>query len=177
LTGRIGNFSVGALNAVTSDEDAVIANGTLQTRQNVETLTNYAVVRARREFTNQSSLGFMTTFTNRNLDDPTRFLPGGDYTGGLDADWSFGPKYAIRGFLAGSSVHGEAQAIDELQRNNVHSFQRPDAAGLRYEPTRTSMNGYAGSASVSKIAGQRMIFSSNVSFRSPGFEINDVGFL
>jgi len=177
LTGRIGNFSVGALNAVTSDEDAVIAHGTLRTRQTIEPLTNYAVVRARREFANQSSLGFLTTFTNRTLDEPTRFLPGGAYTGGLDADWRFGPKYALRGFLAGSSVHGDTQAIDELQQNNVHSFQRPDSTSLTYDPSRTSMNGYAGSASVSKIAGQRMVFSSNVSVRSPGFEINDVGFL
>jgi len=177
LTGRIGNFSVGALNAVTADEDAIIANGTLQTRQTIEPLTNYAVVRARREFTNQSSLGFMTTLTNRNLDGATTFLPGEAYTGGLDADWRLGPKYAIRSFLAGSTVHGDPTAIDELQRNNVHSFQRPDSSGLTYDPTRTSMNGYGGSASVSKIAGARMVFSSNVGFKSPGFEINDVGFM
>ena len=177
LTGRIGNFSVGALNAVTTDEDAVIANGTVQTRQTIEPLTNYAVVRARREFTNQSSLGFMTTLTNRNLDAATRFLPGEAYTGGLDADWRLGPKYAIRGFLAGSTVHGDPNAIDELQRNNVHSFQRPDSSGLTYDPTRTSMNGYGGSASISKIAGERTVFSSNVGVKSPGFEINDVGFM
>src|SRR5262245_27413392 len=177
LTGRIGNFSVGAMNAVTADEDAIIANGTLQTRQTIEPLTNYAVVRARREFTNQSSLGFMTTLTNRNLDGATTFLPGEAYTGGLDADWRLGPKYAIRSFLAGSTVHGDPTAIDELQRNNVHSFQRPDSSGLTYDPTRTSMNGYGGSASVSKIAGARMVFSSNVGFKSPGFEINDVGFM
>ena len=177
LTGRVGNFSVGALNAVTADEDAVIANGTLQTRQTIEPLTNYSVVRARREFTTQSSLGFMTTLTTRNRDGSTKFLPGEAYTGGLDADWRFGPKYAIRGFLAGSAVHGDPSAIDELQRNNVHSFQRPDSSGLTYDPTRTSMNGYGGSASVSKIAGARMVFSSNVGFKSPGFEINDVGFM
>ena len=178
LTGRMGNFSVGALNAVTAAEDAIISDGTVQTtRQTIEPLTNYSVVRARREFSNQSALGFMTTFTNRNLDASTRFLPGEAYTGGLDADWRFGPKYAIRGFLAGSTVQGDPTAIDELQRNNVHSFQRPDSANLTYDPTRTSMNGYGGSASVSKIAGARMVFSSNVGFKSPGFEINDVGFM
>jgi hypothetical protein len=177
LTGRIGSFSVGALNAVTSDEDAVIANGTVQTRQTIEPLTNYAVVRARREFANQSALGFMTTLTNRSLDAATRFLPGGAYTGGVDTDWRLSPKYAIRGYLAGSTIHGDAQAIDELQRNNVHSFQRPDSDTLTYDPTRTSMNGYGGSLSLSKIAGQRLVFSSNFGFKSPGFEINDVGFL
>ena len=178
LTGRVGNFSVGALNAVTAAEDAVISNGTVQTtRQTIEPLTNYSVVRARREFSNQSALGFMTTFTNRNLDASTKFLPGEAYTGGVDADWRLGPKYAIRGFLAGSTVHGDPTAIDELQRNNVHSFQRPDSDNLTYDPTRTAMNGYGGSASVSKIAGARMVFSSNVGLKSPGFEINDVGFM
>jgi hypothetical protein len=177
LTGRMGNFSVGALNAVTADEDAVIVNGAVQTRQTIEPLTNYSVVRARREFTNQSSLGFMTTFTNRNLDASTRFLPGQAYTGGLDGDWRLGPKYAIRGFLAGSTVHGDPLAIDDLQRNNVHSFQRPDSDHLAYDPTRTSMNGYGGSVSMSKIAGARLVFSSNFGFKSPGFEINDVGFM
>jgi uncharacterized protein DUF5916/cellulose/xylan binding protein with CBM9 domain len=177
LTGRMGNFSVGALNAVTAGEDAVIVNGAVQTRQTIEPLTNYSVVRARREFSNQSSLGFMTTFTNRNLDASTRFLPGQAYTGGLDGDWRLGPKYAIRGFLAGSTVHGDPLAIDDLQRNNVHSFQRPDSDHLTYDPTRTSMNGYGGSVSMSKIAGARMVFSSNFGFKSPGFEINDVGFM
>jgi len=178
LTGRIGEFSVGALNAVTAAEDAIISNGTVQTtRQTIEPLTNYSVVRARREFSNQSALGFMTTFTNRNLDASTRFLPGEAYTGGVDADWRLGSKYAIRGFLAGSTVHGDPTAIDELQRNNVHSFQRPDSDNLTYDPTRTAMNGYGGSTSVSKIAGARMVFSSNVGFKSPGFEINDVGFM
>ena len=99
----------------------------------------------------------MTTFTNRNLDASTRFLPGEAYTGGVDADWRLGSKYAIRGFLAGSTVHGDPTAIDELQRNNVHSFQRPDSDNLTYDPTRTAMNGYGGSASVSKIAGARMV--------------------
>lgn len=177
LTGRIGNFSVGALNAVTTDEDAVIANGVVRTRQTIEPLTNYSVVRARREFKNQSSLGFMTTSTNRNLDASTRFLPGGAYTGGVDADWRLGTKYAIRGYLAGSSVRGDAGAIGDLQRSNVHSFQRPDAASFTYDPSRTTLNGYGGSLSVSKIAGQRIVFNSNVGVKSPGFEINDVGFL
>jgi hypothetical protein len=177
LTGRIGAFSVGALNAVTADEDAVIVNGAVRSRQTVEPLANYSVMRARREFTNQSSLGFMATSTNRNLDADTRFLPGQAYTGGMDVDWRLGPKYAIKGFLAGSSVHGEAAAIDSLQRNNVHSFQRPDSDGLTYDPSRTALNGYGGSANFSKIAGERVRFTTNVGFKSPGFEINDVGFM
>lgn len=177
LTGRIGAFSVGALNAITSGEDAVIVNGVVRTRQTVEPLTSYSVLRARREFTNQSSLGFMATSTNRNLDSATRFLPGQAYTGGVDVDWRLGPKYAIKGFLAGSSVHGDAGAIDDLQRHNVHSFQRPDSRGLSYDPLRTSLNGYGGSLNLSKIGGERVRFTTGVGIKSPGFEINDVGFM
>ena len=177
LTGRIGAFSIGALNAVTSQEDAVIASGSLTTRQDVEPLTGYSVLRARREFKNQSGLGFILTSTNRNLDEATRFLPGQAYTGGVDWDWRLTPKYAFQGVWAGSSVRGDASAIDEIQRNNVHSFQRPDAAGLRYDPSRTSLSGYGGSASFSKIGGQRIRFTTSLGTKSPGFETNDLGFM
>jgi hypothetical protein len=176
LTGRIGAFSVGALNAVTSDEDAVIVNGAVRTRQTVEPLASYSVLRARREFKNQSSLGFLATSTNRNLDAATRFLPGQAYTGGVDLDWRLNPKYAIRGYLAGSSVHGDAAAIDSLQRSNVHSFQRPDS-DLDYDSSRRALNGYGGSATFTKIGGERVRFTTNVGVKSPGFEINDVGFM
>ena len=177
LTGRARGFSIGALTALTAQENAVIANGSLRTKQNVEPMAGYTVLRARREFANQSSFGFMATSTNRNLDAATRFLPGQAYTGGLDWDWRLSPKYAIQGFWAGSSVRGEAIAIDTLQRSNVHSFQRPDASSLTYDPARTSMNGYGGSLAFSKIGGERVRFTSSVGVKSPGFEINDVGFL
>ena len=107
LTGRAGAFSLGALNAVTADEDAIIADGVVRTRQTVEPLTSYTVVRAKREFANQSSLGFMTTATNRRLDGPTQFLPGNAFTGGVDWDWRLTPKYSITGYAVGSSVRGE----------------------------------------------------------------------
>jgi hypothetical protein len=177
LTGRVGGFSIGALNALTSDEDAVIAEGTVRTRQTVEPLSSYSVLRARREFTNQSSLGFMFTSTNRNLDDATRFLAGQAYTGGIDVDYRLSPRYSVTGFWAGSTVRGEANAIAELQRSTVHSFQRPDSTALDYDPTRTSLNGYGAQLGVNKIGGERIRFSSNVSMKSPGFDLNDIGFM
>jgi uncharacterized protein DUF5916 len=177
LTGRAGPFSIGVLNAVTGDEDAVIVSGVQRTRQTVEPMTSYTVARARREFANQSALGFMATATNRNLDDPTRFLPGQAYTGGVDWDWRLKKRYAIQGYFAGSSIHGEADAIADLQTSNVHSFQRPDAGHVEFDPLRTSLNGYGAMLAVSKIGGERVRFNSNVGLKSPGFDINDVGFM
>jgi hypothetical protein len=177
LTGRVGRFSVGALTALTSQENALIANGSLRTRQNIEPFASYSVLRARREFSNQSSVGFMATSTDRNIDDATRAVPGQAHTGGVDWDWRFRPKYSIRGFLAGSTIHGDAAAIDSLQRSNVHSFQRPDATSFVYDPARRAMNGYGGNLMINKIGGQRVRFTSVVGVKSPGFEINDVGFM
>ena len=177
LTGKIGAFSVGALNAVTADEDAIIADGLNRTRQTVEPLSSYSVVRARREFANQSTFGFIVTAANRNLDDPTRFLPGQAYTSGADWDWRVGKRYAIQGYFAGSSVRGEAEAIRELQESNVHSFQRPDATHLEEDPTRTSLDGYGAQIALSKIGGQRVRFNSNFAVKSPGFDTNDIGFM
>ena len=177
LTGRIGGFSVGALHAVTADEEARILEGAAHRRETVEPLSAYSVVRARREFANQSSLGFIMTAANRNLDEFTRMLPGQAYTGGLDWDWRLGPKYAVQGFFAGSHVRGDAPAIAALQESNVHSYQRPDAGHLDYDPLRTSLGGTAGLISFSKIAGERVRFNTNVGMKTPGFDVNDVGFL
>ncbi len=74
LTGRIGSYSVGVLNAVTSRENAQLALGTARSAQVVEPFTSYSIGRARREFANQSTLGFMFTATNRNLTPDTSFL-------------------------------------------------------------------------------------------------------
>ena len=59
----------------------------------------------------------------------------------------------------------------------MHALQRPDATTLDYDPTRTSLGGSAAQLSFSKIAGERTRFNSVVSVKTPGFDINDVGFL
>ena len=177
LTGRLGRFSFGAMNAVTANEEATIAEGALRTRQSVEPLTNYTVVRSRREFANQSTLGFMVTATARRLDAFTGFLPNQAFTGGVDWDWRLTRRYAVTGYWAGSSVQGNQQAMQQLQESTVHSFQRPDADHVELDTTRTSLNGNAGFVAFSKIAGSKVRFNSNVGYKSTGFDINDVGFM
>jgi hypothetical protein len=177
LTGRAGQFSFGALNATTADEQAVIANGTLRTHESVEPLANYSVVRARREFANQSTIGFMVTDTKRRLNTFTGFLPDNAFTSGLDWDLRMKKRYAVQGYVAGSDVRGSADAIQRLQESTVHSFQRPDADYVELDPSRTSMSGASGSIAFSKIAGSKVRFNSNAGFKTPGFDINDAGFM
>lgn len=177
LTGRAGKFSFGVLNAVTAEEQATIANGPLRTHELVEPLTNYSVLRARREFANQSTLGFMATGTVRRLDGIASFLPSSAFTGGLDWDVRMKKQYAVQGYWVGSAVQGDEGSIALLQTNTVHAFERPDADHLELDTTKTSLNGDGGSIAFSKIAGSKVRFNSNVGFKSPGLDINDLGYM
>ena len=176
LTGRVGAFAVGALNAVAGEEGARLAGPAGRFGETVEPLTNFTVVQAKREWRNQSSLGFAFTNTARRLDQDVSDLASAATTGGVNWDWRLEPRYAITGYWAGSAVRGSAEAIDELQRNAVHYYQRPDAGYLRYDAGRTSLSGHAGSLAFQKIGGSRVRFSFNGSYKTPGFEVNDVGY-
>ncbi len=178
LTGRIGDYSIGALNAVTAEEDARTAIGGQRSSAMAEPLTSYSLVRARREFANQSTVGFMMTSTNRRLRGLTGILPGQAYTGGVDWDWrTGGGRYSVTGYWAGSLLRGDRVAIDDVQTDNVHAFERPDAGYAGYDPSRTSLGGQSAQVAVSKIGGETIRFNSNVEMKSPGFDINALGFL
>jgi len=178
LTGRAGAFAIGALDAVTSDGQAQLALGSQRWSETVEPLTNFAAVQVKREWKNQSSLGLMFTNTARRLDANVSFLPSSATTGGVNWDWRLkDPRYSIIGYWAGSSVRGSAQAIDDLQQDPVHYYQRPDASYLTYDPARTSLDGHAGMLGLQKIGGSKTRFSFNADYKTPGFDVNDVGYV
>lgn len=178
LTGRIGAFAIGALQAVTAPERArLAASDGIQSHTPVEPASSYSVVRISRDYANQSRLTFMATNTSRSLSEELTFLPSSATTGGAEGDLRMrSGRYSLQGFWAGSFVRGTAAAISRVQRSNVHSFQRPDATHVQYDPTRTSISGNSGGLSFGKIAGSRLVFSSVAGFRSPGYDINDLGF-
>ncbi|MBA3269817.1 MAG: carbohydrate binding family 9 domain-containing protein [Acidobacteria bacterium] len=177
VTGRVGKFSIGALSAVTSEEEATIGGlGLARRAQAIEPLSGYSVIRARREFANQSNIGFMMTSTNRKLAESLNFLPEDSYSGGIDYDIRLSRRFNLSGFWAGSRVEGTTEAVTRLQRNTVHAFQRPDADHVELDVTDTVLSGQAGAFNVGKIAGEKTRFSANYGFKSPGFDVNDLGF-
>ena len=176
VTGRIGKFSIGGMQAVTKRELAVVMDGDRRFSEPVEPLTSYSVGRVRREFANQSSISVMMTTVNRQLVKSLEFLPGSASTGGVDWDWRFKKFYSLTGNWVASSVRGDAQAIERLQENSSHYFQRPDLKADHLDPTRTSLDGDAGRIGISKIGGQKVRFNFSAGFKSPGFDIQDLGF-
>src|SRR5260221_94973 len=178
LTGRVGNYSVGVMQAVSEEAQARVQNGTLFSTQPVEPLTSYSVGRVRREFSNQSAIGFMLTNTKRQgADSVLDVLPTSATSGGVDWDLRFKKFYALVGYWAGSTVRGDAAAIDAVQQNSVHYYQRPDLKSGSLDPTRTALSGDSAQIRTSKIGGEYVHSNFNYDYKSPGFEINDVGFL
>ena len=120
----------------------------------------------------------MVTTVNRHLDTwSTPYLPSSSYAGAVNVRHRFlNRTYQISALLAGSRVSGDASVIDRIQRSSVHYYQRPDA-GLPYDPSRTVLSGNAEEVKLSKVAGQHVRFESAWQRRSPGFEINDLGYL
>ena len=178
LTGRVGRYSIGVMHAVTQEESADVSVAGVRSEQVVEPSTSYSVARVKREFANQSYIGVITTAMNRRLgENLTGVLPDSAYVGGADFDWRVKRLYSVNGFIEGSRVHGSAAAIEAVQENSRHYFQRPDLTSERLDVTRTSLSGYSGAIAFNKIGGEFVHSNSYVYFRTPGFETNDLGFL
>jgi len=173
LTGRLpGGLTVGVLDAVTQR-----ASGTAN--RTTEPAANYAVVRGQQDFRKgESGVGVMLTAVNRSLDASTETsLHRSAYVGALDFRHRFlGRRYQISGSLDVSRVAGTPPAITATQRDPVHYYQRPDA-GLALDSTRTSLGGDAEELLFGKVGGGITRFETSYLRRSPGFEVNDLGFL
>ena len=173
LTGRLpSGLSVGVLEALTQR-----AVGRADTT--IEPRTNYSVVRLQRDLRGgQSGVGLLFTGVDRALDAATApLLRREAYVGALDARHRFAQAtYEISASLDMSRVAGTRQAITATQRDAVHFYQRPDA-GLPFDSTRTTLTGDAEEVHFGKVAGKLTNFETSYLRRSPGFEINDLGFL
>jgi hypothetical protein len=173
LTGRLpGGWSVGLLDAVTQREAGV-------DDQTIEPASNYAVLRATRDFRDgETGIGVIGTWVTRATDQWSEAqLRSGAVTGGVDLRHRFLDKrFQVTAKVVGSRVSGSAEAIAATQRNNVHLYQRPDGP-LEYDPTRTTLTGDFEQVTFGKVGGGTFRFETSYQRVSPGFEINDLGFL
>lgn len=181
LSGKTsGGLSLGILDAVTQRERAEIRDRSSSRMETTEPLSNYFAGRMQKDYSRgRTSLGLMVTGTHRKIDAPQlNFLNRAAYTGGLDfrhmwqdQNWLLDIRTAV------SHIRGHSDALLETQRSSAHYFQRPDDGELQVDSSATSLSGSGGSLSIGKVGGGHWRFASMTLWRSPGLELNDVGYM
>lgn len=182
LSGKSASgWSLAALNAVTAREQAYWRDiQDTEDRIEVEPLTNYFAGRARREMRGgQTAIGALVTTVHRNLSSSP--LQGkihtSAYSGGLDFSHDFEDReWHVSGSFSPSYVSGSSESLVATQRSSSRYYQRPDADYLGVDSTATSLFGYSAQAGLRKQAGLWR-FEVSGSAHSPGYEVNDIGFM
>src|SRR3989440_3926276 len=182
LTGKVaGSWNVGGLTAVTARENASLVDS-LGNRwsQEIEPLATYGVYRAQKEFNKgREGLGFLTTFAGRAFDDATLRDVRNSTSLMVGTDgWSFldsSKTWVTTGWVAASRIAGSRARITSVEQNSTHYFQRPDAS-TRVDTNATSLDGMAARFTLAKQRGNTFV-NSAVGMISPGFDVNDLGFL
>ncbi len=181
LTGKTQNgYSIGVLEAVTSKENAEIDNLGKRRKEAVEPMTNYFIGRMLKDYNEGAShIGMMVTNTYRDLHDASlNFLNKNATTGGID--WTHQWKNRTYTFVFNnvfSHVQGSREAILETQEASPRYYQRPDADHLKLDPKRTSLTGFGGTSYFAKFGGEHFQYIAGATWRSPGLELNDMGYL
>ena len=173
ITGRLpGGLNVGALEAVTAKV------GGLNDRT-TEPQTSYTLLRAQQDLREgQTAIGAIVTGVNRGLDQWTEnYLRRDAYAAGVNVRHRWSPnRYELYASVTGSQVRGTPKAITLTQRSGVHLYQRPDA-GLPFDSTHTSLAGDGEEITFGKNGGNMVHFQTSWQRQSPGYEVNDLGYL
>lgn len=173
-------LSVGVLQSLTAEENARIDSAGMRRTVGVEPLTSYVVARVQQDYNEGSStLGGIVTSTNRFTGDPQlNFLARGAYTGGIDLLHQWNDKeFYVDAKVVGSAIEGSTQSISLLESSPARYYQRPGADYLRFDSSATQLLGYGGMVKVGKGSKGLWRYSSELNWRSPGLDLNDMGFM
>lgn len=173
-------LSIGILESVTGEENAVIDNNGERRKEAVEPLTNYFVGRIQQDFNKgETVIGGIITAVNRDIRTPElNYLHTSAYVAGLDFrhNWKERSWY-VAGNTEFSQVRGRPEAITATQTSSARYYQRPDAKYLSVDSTLTHLSGYGGTVKLGKTSKKRWQFETSVTLRSPGLEFNDIGYM
>ena len=183
LTGRTSSgISLGLLDCVCAPEHAELsttsANGYEKQEMLVEPATNYCALRLQSESrVSDRRLAFFGTMVHRRLkEEQLRVLHRQALSGGLDylQRWD-NRNWFFRADFSASRVMGEQDALFLTQTSSQHNYHRVGDEHLSVSP-RTSLVGHGGNIRLVKCGGF-LQFESGLNWRSPGLELNDLGYM
>ncbi len=174
-------WSIGILESITSREKALIkgSSTTLPSRKEIiEPLSSYFVGRIQKDFNqNNTFIGGIFTATNRDLNPELEFLHKSAYSGGIDIkhQWKNRTWYLVGNFVF-SHVTGSEEALLKTQLSQTHLFQRNNSSYVSLDSSLTSLSGTGGNLQIGKQGAGHWRFEGGLTWRSPGLELNDIGF-
>ncbi|MCK4345300.1 MAG: hypothetical protein KAX05_08440, partial [Bacteroidales bacterium] len=100
------------------------------------------------------------------------------YSGGLDFTHQWKDRtysFSLKTYF--SQIKGSEEALIRTQSSSARYFQRPDNDYVKFDSSRTSLSGYGGVLSAGKFANGHWRYAGFLSWKSPGLELNDLGFM
>lgn len=183
ITGRTnGGLNVGVLAAQTDAEhgSAALEGGNEIVGFEAEPGTHYSIARLEQDLRDgQSRIGGIVTLVDRDLpaNGSLDFLAQQAVTRGIDFEHSWSDReWVFGGYWVDSEVEGSEQAITRIQRSPNHRFQRPDQDYMTLDPDATSLSGSEWRLELERRSSRDWSGAAWVGRRTPGFEINDLGF-
>ncbi len=181
VSGKTSNgLAVGVLQNITNREQAILQSATTQREVTVEPLTSYSIARLQQDFEEGNTvLGGIVTATNCFINDShLHFINRDAYTGGFDLLHQWNDKeFYVNANLIGSTISGSTEAISGLQNASARYYQRPDLDYVQFDSTRTQLSGYGGQLKIGKGSKGFWHYSTELNWRSPGLDLNDLGFM
>lgn len=184
ITGRTQNgLNVGVLGAITDSEHgrAYFEESDEQIRFEAEPRTHYGIARLQQDLRGGASqVGAIATVVDRELpaNGSLDFLTDQAVTVGMDFAHSWSDRlWWLEGYAAGSHVSGSKDAILGIQRSSAHFRQRPDQDYMTLDPDATSLSGGEWRLQLRRRSGRFWSGNIRIGQRTPGFEVNDMGFL
>lgn len=179
-TNRKG-VTIGIVQSITARSSSMVTADGAEDRVVVEPLTNYTLARVQKNWNGNTLLGGMVTSVNRALNEPylENFMVRNAFTAGIDFIRYFKNRlYYIEAKGMMSALSGTKEAIQALQQNAVHYYQRVSSSGyLGVNPDRRSLTGTGGYLKVGRKGNAKWAYSEMFSWSSPGFDLNDMGYL
>lgn len=181
ISGKTRNgWSIGIMDAVTDKENATIDLNGERRYEVVEPMTNYFLSRIQKDFNKgATTVGGILTNTYRDIkDNHLNFLNKSAFTGGIDINHQWKDRtYYLTFNTVFSRISGDKEAMLEAQTSSRRYYQRPDADYVTLDSSRTSLSGYGGSLFFGKSGNGHVNFAVGGTWRSPGLELNDMGYM
>ncbi|MGI8497887.1 MAG: DUF5916 domain-containing protein [Gemmatimonadaceae bacterium] len=150
-------------------------------RDELEPRAHYTVGRLEQDFRGgRSSIGFIATEVLRDLDSPRLDSTFRREARAAGVDWQnrwSDNRFRFTGTAVWSLIRGSPFAITSAQRSSARYYQRPDQSYLHVDSGSTSLSGGTANAKLRFDGKSGFGFSLGGSLVSPGYELNDIGYL